>query len=320
MSGRLFTTPGTLRRLGVIGLNERNGRFILPENRRKFYERVDSKLATKKLALAGEIPTPALLAILREPSDTRRLWSEIDSERGFVIKPNRGSGGKGVIVVTGREEENFVKGSGAVMPQEEMQWQVSNILGGLYSLGGRRDFALVEERVSTHPKLAALSYQGAPDVRIIVYRGYPVMAMLRVATKKSDGKANLHQGALGLGVDLASGEICHGYSGRQAVSVHPDTGSEILGREVPFWKEALPLAVKAAALTDLGYVGVDLMVDEEKGPLMIEMNARPGLTIQMANGAGLLPRLETVLSREKSVGEESPEEKINFAQETFVVS
>jgi glutathione synthase/RimK-type ligase-like ATP-grasp enzyme len=38
-------------------------------------------------------------------------------------------------------------------------------------------------------------------------------------------------------------------------------------------------------------VGVDLVIDVERGPLMLEVNARPGLQIQVINGEGLAPAL-----------------------------
>ena len=44
----------------------------------------------------------------------------------------------------------------------------------------------------------------------------------------------------------------------------------------------------------LGYIGVDFVVDPILGPLILELNARPGLNIQLANREGLLPRLNLI--------------------------
>ena len=38
----------------------------------------------------------------------------------------------------------------------------------------------------------------------------------------------------------------------------------------------------------LGYVGVDIVLDANYGPMVLEANARPGLNIQIANNQGLL--------------------------------
>ena len=144
------------------------------------------------------------------------------------------------------------------------------------------------------------------------------MAMLRVATRRSDGRANLHQGALGLGVELSTGVVRHACLGNRFTATHPDTGEALLGRVVPGWEVALPLAVRAASLTGLGYVGVDLMIDARKGPLLVEMNARPGLAIQIANGCGLRPRLREIDLRLEGRPDEDPVERIAFARERFV--
>jgi len=314
---KLFASPAALRRVGIIGINQRNAEFVLPENPRKFYDRVDSKLTTKKLALAASIPTPTLYGVIRRQS-ARKMVRELALEHGsLVIKPNRGSGGKGILVLTGMVGDNYRKASGVELGEDELRWHISNILGGLFSLGGHRDFALVEECVYPDPILADLSFQGSPDLRIIVFRGYPVMAMLRVATRKSDGRANLHQGALGLGIDLATGLIHHAYASGGSVTEHPDTGAPLLGKAIPHWEVVLPLAVKAAGTTGLNYVGVDLMMDAKRGPLLLETNARPGLTIQMANGAGLYPRLKKLRERQEEYPEEEAEERIAFSMEQF---
>ena len=51
---------------------------------------------------------------------------------------------------------------------------------------------------------------------------------------------------------------------------------------------------RVAAAVGLGYIGVDIVMDVERGPMLLEANARPGLAIQIANGRGLVPRLEAI--------------------------
>jgi glutathione synthase/RimK-type ligase-like ATP-grasp enzyme len=75
---------------------------------------------------------------------------------------------------------------------------------------------------------------------------------------------------------------------------HPDTQASLLGVEVPHWQDVLALSRRVAEATGLGYLGVDIVVDAEPGPMLLEANARPGLAIQIANGRGLLPRLEEI--------------------------
>ena len=86
---------------------------------------------------------------------------------------------------------------------------------------------------------------------------------------------------------------------------------------MPEWDKILDIAVTCQEMTGLGYLGVDLMIDETIGPLMIEVNARPGLAIQMANGVGLLRRLEPVVAQHRHEPAAGHAEKIAFSREKF---
>jgi alpha-L-glutamate ligase-like protein len=171
---------------------------------------------------------------------------------------------------------------------------VSNIVSGLFSLGGRPDEALIQQRVLLHPAFERISYQGIGDVRVILYKNVPAMAMLRLPTKMSGGRANLHQGGVGAGVDLETGQTSRAVMRNHIVYRHPDTGESLVGFTVPFWKQVLEMACRVAGAVELGYLGVDIVVDRDEGPLLLEANARPGLAIQIANGRGLVPRLEEI--------------------------
>jgi glutathione synthase/RimK-type ligase-like ATP-grasp enzyme len=54
------------------------------------------------------------------------------------------------------------------------------------------------------------------------------------------------------------------------------------------------LASSAWKVTGLGYLGADMVLDKEEGPMVLELNACPSFTIQIANGAGLIPRLQNI--------------------------
>lgn len=316
---RWLRTPGELKRLGVVGLNMRNARFLLPNNPRRFYRNVDDKLITKSLAEAEGLSVPETYAVIRSPHDAGMFEKFLEGKTAFVIKPSRGSGGKGVLVIDAVENGRYIKPSGAALEAGDVKHHIANILAGLFSLGGTRDVALVEYRVWPAKLLTDISYQGAPDIRIVMLHGYPVMAMLRAATKESDGRANLHQGAIGIGVDIATGVTVRAVHHGKSITRHPDVDHELLGIQLPEWDKMLDIAVTCAEMTGLGYLGVDLMLDEQLGPLMIEVNARPGLAIQMANGVGLLKRLEPVVRQHALHPGTSHEEKIVYAKKHFAV-
>jgi alpha-L-glutamate ligase-like protein len=286
--------PGQLRRAGVLGINCRNGGYVLPYNPRRLYPLVDDKLRTKRLAEEAGIAVPRLYGVIRAVHDVRRLAKIVAEHEDFVIKPATGSGGNGILVVTGRMGGLFRTASGDLLTLHDLEFHLSNILSGVYSLGGQSDQAMIEYRVRFDPVFQPISYQGVPDLRIIVFFGVPVMAMVRLPTRGSDGKANLHQGAIGAGIDLATGRTGTAVWHNQVVTEHPDTGISVTGIEIPEWGELLRLAASCWELVGLGYLGVDLVLDRDLGPLILELNARPGLSIQIANRAGLRHRLDAV--------------------------
>jgi alpha-L-glutamate ligase-like protein len=286
-----------LREAGVLGLNERNADFIMRLNPRRFYPRVDDKVLTKKLAIDAGMPVPELYGVISNQAEVRRFLDIVADRDAFVVKPARGSGGDGIIVITGRSKrkrDNFRFASGLLVSAGDIEHHISNIVGGQYSLSGNPDTALIEYCVHFDPLFADVSYQGVPDIRVIVYRGYPVMSMVRLPTRTSDGKANLHQGAVGAGIDLSTGRTLRGVLGNDVVDEHPDTGALISGLYIPKWDYILQSSARSSEVTGLGYVGVDMVIDRDLGPLILEMNARPGLNIQIANGCGLSHRIRRI--------------------------
>jgi alpha-L-glutamate ligase-like protein len=290
----LFTAARRLRELGILGMNRRNAACILDHNPRSKYPIVDDKLRMHSLCGQIGVPTPAVYADVASYAQLRRL-PELLGERGdFVVKPNRGPRSRGVLVVLERQGKHYLRHNGEQLSLEALKQHLSDILSGMYSLGGQTDKAIVQQRVRLHPAFAAISYKGIPDVRVILYRNEPAMAMLRLPTKQSNGRANLHQGGLGAGVDLESGVTHHAVQHNRFIETHPDTGLPVVGMRVPFWSQVLQMSRRVAEAVGLGYIGVDIVVDEAQGPMLLEANARPGLAIQIANGRGLLPRLQEI--------------------------
>ena len=293
----MFAAAKKLRAEGVLGLNERNADYIARLNPRRFYPRVDDKALTKELATAAGMAVPELYGMITNQGEVRN-FTDIVGERGsFVVKPAQGSGGDGILVVTGRssrKRDSFRLASGVLISTAEISHHISNIVSGQYSLSGNPDKALIEYCVSFDPIFAEVSYQGVPDIRVIVYRGYPAMAMVRLPTRASDGKANLHQGALGVGIDMSTGQTLAGVLQNDIVEEHPDTGALVAGLSIPHWDFILESAARCYEVTELGYLGVDMVIDRSLGALILEMNARPGLNIQIANCTGLATRIARI--------------------------
>jgi alpha-L-glutamate ligase-like protein len=314
----MLRTLRDLRRCGIVGLNARNARYILPSNSRKYYPAVDDKELTKEIARAAGLAVPDLYGVIRSNYEVKSLGERLAALDSFVIKPAQGTGGDGIVVVVERTADRFRLASGEIMTLEELGYHVHTILAGSHSLGGQPDKALIEYRIRFDPLFEKIAYQGVPDVRIVAYLSVPAMAMVRLPTRQSGGRANLHQGAIGAGIDIATGTTLTAVWNSRIVQEHPDTGNPVSGLIIPYWDDMLTLAARTQQLTNLCYQGIDIALDRDLGPLILELNARPGLAIQIANRAGLHPRLRMI---ERYAGTHADDAaRVAFAKREFAVN
>ncbi|MFC1638482.1 sugar-transfer associated ATP-grasp domain-containing protein, partial [Patescibacteria group bacterium] len=281
----------------VLGMNSRNLEYIRPNNLKKAIRIADDKRLSKRILKKGEIPVPKLIGKITSHEELEKFdWNKLPN--GFALKPNMGLGGEGIIVVYGRKKgrpDAWVKADGAMVTIEDLKSHIRGILDGNFSTSETPDTAFFEERVQLLKLFKPYSYKGIPDIRVIVYNKVPVMAMLRLATKESGGKANLQQGAVGVGIDLATGVTTTAIQGKsKTIEYVPGSRLLLSGIRIPYWRRILELAVKSQEVSGLGFLGADITIDKENGPVFLELNARPGLSIQVANMTGLKKRLERV--------------------------
>lgn len=320
----------------MFGINLRQYRQFLTKNERnKVYLRknsaegrsiADSKYRTKKRLSKAGVPVPQLIARFRNSEEMQNFdWSKL--EGNFVVKPVSGYGGEGILIIRRatkvRNDEDYQPGfvmmNGKIMSVEDIKLHCREILAGRYSMHGTADSVIVEERIKIHPMFLSLTKAGTPDIRVIVFNRVPVMAMFRIPTEKSGGKANLQQGAYGLGIDLATGITTFGIEGKgeeikKIFDFRKKRFIKVNGIKIPFWKEILETAVKCQnGIPGLGFMGVDVVLDKEDGPKVLEVNARPGLSIQLCNKAGLKRRIEKI----EDVNVRSDEHAISLAKYLF---
>lgn len=282
----------------VVGMNARNLRYIRPNNLKGAKRIADDKILSKRVLKKGSVPVPKLIAKISSHEELDNFdWTRLPN--GFALKPNKGLGGEGIIVVYGRKKgrpDVWVKADGSTVTIDDFKNHIRNILDGNFSLSGVPDTAFFEERLTLLKLFKPYAFKGIPDIRVIIYNKVPVMAMLRLPTKDSSGKANLQQGAVGVGIDLATGVTTTAVQGKKSSIIEniPGTRLGISGLTIPFWREILELAVKAQEVSGLGFLGADVAIDKERGPVFLELNARPGLSIQIANMTGLQERIERI--------------------------
>jgi alpha-L-glutamate ligase-like protein len=254
-----------------------------------------SKILTKRALRKNNIPAPKLYAKFREPNDIFDFnWNKLPDS--FALKPSKGLGGEGIIVVKKKTKDGkgWITVKRDKVSIDDLKLHCLDILEGAYSIDNSPDVAFIEEYIGRHKSLRKYAYRGTPDIRVIVFNKVPVMAMLRLPTKESGGRANLFQGAIAVGVDIATGITQYAYWHGEYIEFKPDTKRKLLGVKVPMWDEILKVAVECQIASELGYLGVDIVLHPEKGPMVLEINSQPGLKIQLANKAGLKRRLERV--------------------------
>jgi len=278
----------------VLGINARSSEY-LRLNKKRARLRADDKLLTKKILRKAGIPHPKLLGKLKNQLEIEKFdWLKLKC--GFVIKPVQGLEGGGIILVKrpAKLAGEWILVGGRKVNTADLKLHAMDIVEGRFSRNNMPDVVMIEERVRVHRKFKKISSGGAPDVRVIVFNKVPVMAMLRLPTEESKGRANLHQGAIGLGIDIATGITTYGVYKGKRLKYFPGTQKKVNGITVPNWSKVLRMAVETQIASELGYLAVDMLIDPEKGPLVLELNDQPGLSIQIANRAGLKRRLNRV--------------------------
>jgi alpha-L-glutamate ligase-like protein len=283
----------------ILGLNARTQLYSYNYNLARGKKIADSKLQTARILKEAGIAHPKVYKKFRNAADVFDFdWKSLPDS--FALKPSRGLGGEGIIVIKKRKRDKNLKETAWITTQktkvtiDDLKLHTLDILEGAFSLGNVPDVAFIQEYVGRHKAFRKYAYRGTPDIRIIVFNKVPIMAMLRLPTKESGGRANLFQGAIGVGVDIATGITNKAILHDEQITHKIGTNIKLRGIKIPNWTEILEMAVAAQDASGLGYLGVDIVLDPEKGPMVLELNAQPGLKIQLANTAGLKKRLERV--------------------------
>lgn len=297
----------------LLGMNARNFLFIQASNPKKLKILVDDKLKTKEMLELAHLSTPEIYKVFRTLREVENFdWKSLPNS--FVIKPGMGFGGGGILVVYGKKKSGWTRQDGTEISLKDIKFHIMDILDGNFSLSNVPDIAFIEKKLKTHRFFKKISYRGTPDIRVIVYNKIPVMAMMRLPTQESAGRANIHQGAVAVGIEIASGITTKAWWKSRIIRYFPGAKKRKLnGLKIPDWDEILYLASEAQQASGLGFLGVDIVLDRDDGPQILELNARPGLAIQNANLAPLKRRLERV----EDLKVKDTEKAVRVAKELF---
>lgn len=295
----------------VLGLNSRNHLYTSVYNNRKGKIIANSKLLTKKILRQAKVRVPETYTVIKG-MEALEKFDFVQLPGDFVIKPNNGLGGQGIVVIEKRGEfaGEWIDSSGNLWRVADLRLHIADILAGQYSMDDVADVAYIEERIRVHPVFAKYSYHGTPDVRVIVFNRVPVMSYVRLPTEESGGRANLFQGAAAVGIDINTGITTYGVHHAKPVVFFPGTRRKLGNIQIPQWEEILETAIAASEAIGLGYMASDIVLqtisenskhqitnskqEEVAVPMVLEVNAQPGLKIQIANHSGLRERLERI--------------------------
>ena len=295
----------------VLGLNSRNHLYTSVYNTRSGKVIANSKLLTKKTLREAKVRVPETFAVVKG-MDALENFDFLKLPTDFVVKPNNGLGGQGIVVIEKRGEfaGEWIDSQGELWRVADLKLHMADILAGRYSMDDVSDIAYIEERVRVHPVFEKYSYHGTPDIRVIVFNKVPVMSYVRLPTEESGGRANLFQGAAAVGIDIATGITTYGVHHAKPTEFFPGTRRKLANIQIPQWEEILSTAIAATDTIGLGYMASDIVlqpvetnhksqipnsqIGETAVPMILEVNAQPGLKIQIANRAGLKERLARV--------------------------
>lgn len=271
-----------------MGINKRNVELVKPQSDRKLLALVDDKLQTKEILGKAGINFAKVYGVCQSFFEIDEFINSVNKESSFVLKPSRGYGGNGIEIIKRVEDDRWILSGNRQWDKFVQNDYIREILFGVYSMRDDSDVAFAEELIEAHEDISPFATDGLPDIRVIVYKGSSIAAMMRVPTNESNGKANLHAGGFAAAVDIVNGRILNGWYKNKKIDQHPESGIVLNVFKVPFWPEIIKISNSLLQHFNLQYMGVDFTVDKNNGPLILELNARPGLEIQNVLGKGML--------------------------------
>lgn len=164
---------------------------------------------------------------------------------------------------------------------------------------------LIEEYVVQHDTMNKLCASSVNTLRIVTIRKDNHTNIMMRVIRMGDGNHdvdNFHSGGMYSFFD-EKGVIMYPAIDREGHShlVHPATKTKIKGFKIPYYKEAINLAIKASEkIPQIGYIGFDIAITKN-GPILIEGNELPGYDLYQSkvhmskNKEGKKPEFDAII-------------------------
>lgn len=169
---------------------------------------------------------------------------------------------------------------------------------------------LFQKRQSPHPRVRELVGERLSTIRVMTVLGPNGPEIIRVLWKIPGGgnvADNFWRAGNMLGqLDRETGKIIRVVSGvgtnMREIEIHPDTGAQLIGVEVPNWADVQKLAIDGATVfAKVPLIGWDIGLGEN-GPLIVEPNNSPDFGLpQIADRRGMLDeRMKALIQSRKA--------------------
>jgi len=291
-------------------MNARNLHFVGRYNTDDSKQFADNKLYTKNYLMTRGLGVAKVYLVIKKYKDLKHV--DLKSlPASFVIKPNRGYGGEGILVIRLHKGNDFTDINGKKYTWRDLYHHMVSILDGKYAISGLFDQVIIEELLEPHEYFVPFVEKGLPDIRIIIFNYVPIIAMLRLPTSESHGKANLHLGAVGVGIDIVTGKATYAVQHNKFIRALPN-GEKVNKIAMPDWDDILLTASRAQHASQIKFLAVDIGLTET-GIKVLELNARAGLGVQIANQVPLKRRLDKVIDLTVA----SPEKGVEISKALF---
>lgn len=325
----------------ILGINRRNLEYIKKLNPQKNIRLADNKYKTKQFLEQRGIPVPKTYAHITERKqlldfDFGSLPSDV-----FVAKPNKWSKWKWIFILkrlpsVSHESNHWIFQQisasiedylyrdlvdypygytyrDTVLSDRVLKKKLVAVLEWNYTLANRPDTILVEEKILPGSGFEQFCEYGLADIRVIVCNLVPVAAMLRVPTAKSWWVANLAQGGMAFGVDIATWQIrTLATDSKIYYKDFPEEYKHLYKFTIPFWDDILLHSANIQYFVNMGYIWVDWVITAD-GPKLLEVNGKAWLEIQNIIGMPLQRSLDKITDLDIS----TPQKWLEIARSLF---
>ncbi len=162
---------------------------------------------------------------------------------------------------------------------------------------------IVEEPISEINEIVSFHPWSINTIRIVTLydtktdKVHIMNARIRMGNKKNHVD-NFHFDGIGANIDIASGVInTIGYDVHNQIYVfHPETGKQIIGFQIPYWKECIDFINKAARrLPSVRYIGWDVVIQPDGTFALIEANDNADHDFQQLHNRGLWKEYKKII-------------------------